>query len=61
MLSWRLAVLTGVGNRTLAAPEEALFGAVKDGLLLLVGFAIVAGATSVFRAVLRPPALKAVA
>jgi MFS family permease len=61
LLSWRLEALTGVGNRTLAAPEEALFGAVKDGLLLLVGFAIVAGATSVFRAVLRPPALKAVA
>jgi len=57
VLSWRLAALTGVGDRTLAAPEEALLAVVSDGLLLLIGFAIVAGATSMFRA--SPPALKA--
>ena len=54
MLSWRLAALTGVVNHTLAASEEALLAAVSDGLLLLIGFAIVAGATSVFRAAPRP-------
>ena len=59
VLSWRLAALTGVGDRTLAAPREALLAVVSDGLLLLVGFAIVAGATSVFRA--SPPALKSAA
>ena len=53
------AALTGVVNHTLAASEEALLAAVNDGLLLLIGFAIVAGATSVFRA--SPPALKAAA
>ena len=61
VLSWRLEALAGVGNRTLAASEEALLGAVNDGLLLLVGFAIVAGVTSVFRASPRAPALKAAA
>jgi hypothetical protein len=61
VLSWRLEALTGVGNRTLAASEEALLGAVNDGFLLLVVFAIVAGVTSVFGASPRAPALKAVA
>jgi MFS family permease len=61
VLSWRLAALTGVGDRTLAAREEAVLGAVSDGLLLLVAFAVIAGATSVLRAPPRTPALKAAA
>src|SRR5215472_10940412 len=35
VLSWRLAALTGIGDRTMAAREEAVLGAVSDGLLLL--------------------------
>jgi hypothetical protein len=50
-----------VGNRKLAASEEALLAAVSDGLLLLVGLAIVAGVTSVFRASPRAPAFRAAA
>src|SRR5262245_18276790 len=61
VLSWRLEALTGVGNRTLTAPEEALLGAVNDGLLLLPAFAFLAGLTSVLRAPPRTPASKAVA
>ena len=61
VLSWRIGVLSGVGNHTLAASGEALLGAVNDGLLLLVGFAIVAGVTSVFRGPTRTPALKTAA
>jgi hypothetical protein len=45
----------------LAAREEAVLGAVNDGLLLLVAFAVIAGATSVLRAPPRSPALKAAA
>jgi MFS family permease len=36
--SWRLAALTGIGDNTLAAWEEAVLGAVSDGLLLLAAF-----------------------
>jgi EmrB/QacA subfamily drug resistance transporter len=61
VLSWRLAALTGIGDRTLAASAEALLGAANDGLLLLIGFAIFAGATSVFRTLPCAPALKAAA
>jgi len=61
VLSWRLAALTGIGDRTLAAREEAVLGGVKDGLLLLAAFAVVAGLTSVLRAPPRTPALKAAA
>jgi len=61
VLSWRIGVLSGIGNRTLTASGEAVLGAVNDGLLLLVGFAIVAGVTSVFRGPPRAPALKAAA
>ena len=61
MLSWRLAVLTGIADRTLTASEQALLGGVKDGLLLLVTFAVVAGVTSVLRAPPPAPALKAAA
>ena len=58
VLSWRLAALTGIGDRTLGAPEQALLGAVHDGLALLVAFAGVAGVTSVLRAPPPAPALK---
>jgi EmrB/QacA subfamily drug resistance transporter len=61
VLSWRLAVLTGIADRTLTASEQALLGGVKDGLLLLVTFAVVAGITSVLRAPPPAPALKAAA
>jgi Na+/melibiose symporter-like transporter len=61
VLSWRLEALTGVGNRTLTAPREALLGAVNDGLLLLGAFAFLAGLTSVLRAPPRTLDLKAVA
>jgi EmrB/QacA subfamily drug resistance transporter len=61
VLSWRIGVLSGVGNHTLTASEEAVLGAVSDGLLLLTAFAVVAGATSVLRAPPRTPALKAAA
>ena len=58
VLSWRLAALTGIGDRTLGVPEQALLGGVHDGLVLLIAFAIVAGVTSVLRAPPRAPALK---
>jgi hypothetical protein len=61
VLSWRLAALTGIGDRTLAAREEAVLGAVSDGLLLLVAFAAIAGLTSALRAPPHTPALKAAA
>jgi len=57
MLSWRLPALTGIGDRTLAAREEAVLG----GLLLLAAFAVLAGLTLVPQAPRRTPALKAVA
>jgi MFS family permease len=61
ILSWRLAVLTGIGDRTLTASEQALLGGVRDGLLLLVAFAVIASVTSALRAPPRAPALKATA
>jgi len=61
VLSWRLAVATGIGDRTLAVSEDALLGGVKDGLLLLAAFAVTAGVTSVLRAPPRDPAVKAAA
>jgi EmrB/QacA subfamily drug resistance transporter len=61
VLSWRLAAATGIGDRTLAVSEGALLAAVKDGLLLLAAFAVIAGVTSVLRAPPRTPALKAAA
>jgi MFS family permease len=61
VLSWRLAAATGIGDRTLAAAEDALLAAVSDGLLLLAAFAVIAGVTSVFRVPPRAPALKAAA
>jgi EmrB/QacA subfamily drug resistance transporter len=61
VLSWRLAAATGIGDRTLAVSEEALLGAVTDGLLLLAVFAVIAGITSVLRGPPRAPVLKAAA
>lgn len=61
ILSWRLAVLTGIGDRTLTASEQALLSGVKDGLLLLVAFAVIASITSALRPPPRAPALKAAA
>jgi hypothetical protein len=45
----------------LTASEDALLAAVKDGLLLLAAFAVIAGVTSVLRAPPRAPAVKAAA
>jgi hypothetical protein len=61
VLSWRLAALRGIGDRTLAAREEAVLGGVRDGLLLLAAFAVIAGLTSALRAPPSRPALKAAA
>jgi EmrB/QacA subfamily drug resistance transporter len=61
VLSWRLAALTGIGDRTLAAREEAVLGGVRGGLLLLAAFAVIAGLTSALRAPPRSHALKAAA
>jgi len=51
----------GIGDRTLAAREEAVLGGVNGGLPLLAAFAVLAGLASVPRAPPRIPALKAVA
>ena len=61
MLSLAACGADGIGDRTLAAREEAVLGAVSDGLLLLVAFAVIAGLTSALRAPPRTPALKAAA
>jgi MFS family permease len=61
VLSWRLAAATGIGDRTLAASEDALLAAVSDGLLLLAAFAVIAGVTSILRAPPRAPAVRAAA
>jgi EmrB/QacA subfamily drug resistance transporter len=49
VLAWRLEVLTGMGDRTLAASEQALLGAVNDGLVMLVAFAVIAGSALLLR------------
>jgi hypothetical protein len=61
VLSWRLAAATGIGDRTLAASEDALLAAASDGLLLLAAFAVIAGVTSVLRVPPHALALKAAA
>jgi MFS family permease len=55
LLSWRLAVLTGSGN-TLGAQPHYLLSAGRDVILLLGGFAAVAGAISLVRSPSKPPA-----
>ena len=49
-----IAKPTSSRSPSFTEPSSASSDAVSDGLLLLVGFAIVAGATSVFRAAPRP-------
>jgi len=46
LLSWRLAVLTGSGHNTLHAQAHHLLSAGRDVILLLGGFAAIAGAVS---------------
>jgi len=58
MLSLAACGADGIGDRTLAAREEAVLGGVNGGLPLLAAFA---GLASVPRAPPRIPALKAVA
>jgi MFS family permease len=49
LLSWRLAELTGSGHNTLHAQAHHLLSAGGDVILLLGGFAAVAGAISLVR------------
>jgi EmrB/QacA subfamily drug resistance transporter len=54
VLSWRLAALTGVGDRTLGVSDAAVLEAVTEVLPLLIAAAIGAGLTAMLRA---PPAV----
>lgn len=57
VLSWRLAVPTGIEvNSTLVVSKQTLLGGVSDGLLLLIAFAVVAGVISLLKAPPRRPA-----
>jgi MFS family permease len=49
LLAWRLAVLTGSGHNTLHAGARDLLSASRDVIVLLGGFAAVAGAISLVR------------
>ncbi len=49
VLSWRLELTTGVGERTVGATEQALLAAVGDVLLMLGAFAVIAGTASQLR------------
>ena len=49
LLAWRLAVLTGSGHNTLHAQAQELLSASRDVIILLAGFAAVAGAMSLAR------------
>ena len=49
VLSWRLELTTGVGERTVGATEQALLAAVGDVLLMLAAFAVIAGTASQLR------------
>ena len=49
LLSWRLAELTGSGHNTLHAQAHHLLSAGRDVILLLGGFAAVAGLISLVR------------
>jgi EmrB/QacA subfamily drug resistance transporter len=48
-LSWRLAVLTGSGNSTLAVSADAVRGAVTDCVVVLIVFGSIAAVASVLR------------
>jgi hypothetical protein len=54
LLTWRLTILTGSGLNTLHAPAPDLSSAGRDVVLLLGGFAVVAGALSLMRTLSRP-------
>jgi MFS family permease len=54
LLAWRLAVLTGSGHNTLHAQAQELLSASRDVIILLGGFAAVAGAMSLARPSSRP-------
>jgi EmrB/QacA subfamily drug resistance transporter len=58
LFSWRLATLTGSGHNTLDVSPQYLLAAGRDVILLLGGFAIVAGAVSLVRSSTKssPPA-----
>jgi MFS family permease len=49
LLAWRLAVLTGSGHNTLHAEAHQLLSASRDVIVLLGGFAAIAGAMSLTR------------
>jgi MFS family permease len=49
LLSWRLAVLTGSGHNTLHAQAPELLSASRDVIILLGGFAAIAGTMSLAR------------
>ena len=53
LLAWRLAVLTGSGHNTLHAQAHELLEASRDVIVLLAGFAAIAGAMSLTRPLLR--------
>ena len=53
LLAWRLAVLTGSGYNTLHAQAHELLEASRDVIVLLTGFAAIAGAMSLTRPPLR--------
>jgi len=53
LLAWRLAVLTGSGHNTLHAQAHELLQASRDVIVLLAGFAAIAGAMSLTRPPLR--------
>ena len=53
------AMLTRLGDSTLAVSEQSLLGGVTDALLLLMVFAVVAGVTSMFCGTPRIPNVKA--
>jgi MFS family permease len=55
LLAWRLAVLTGSGHNTLHAQAQELLSASRDVIILLGGFAAIAGAMSLTRSLSAPP------
>ena len=56
VLSWRLAVRTGIEvNSTLVVSTQTLLGGVSDGLLLLIAFAVIAGVISLLKGPPLPP------
>ena len=55
LLAWRLAVLTGSGHNTLHAEAAHLVAAGRDVIMLLAGFAAIAGAVSLSGTASRPP------